>query len=611
MVVNPRTGLWILGLSAGVACGRSHRGLAENLGAAGVAGALASAGVGGTGIGEAGVGGRAVGGESVGGGAGTTTGGAPATGGVGGATAGAAGETSERPVDPSIGVPIPRLPENGDATGSVWVDSARAPRFSWEAVDGTTTEIVVDDSCENGNFQACDFPSPEWIASDAVEGFLVPPRGLPVNEFAPVGRRYFWRLRACTDDACSPWSSVRYVDVGRQHGDFNGDGYADVVLGNQGTVTMRGRAIVGFGPRPSERTVIVVGSEEAQAQDRFGFVTEPVGDLDGDGFADLLITAPGAEQTSGFAVVYFGSESFDDASRHVTLRVDGDAPGDRFGELGVAAGDVDGDGQRDFVLGFLAPGSPPLRFLRGSSRNVIPADLPIPQSEEFVDRVSVGDITGDGHPDLLAVNVSGDGDYLVHYDLLRGGPDGFGEPSLIHERTGYPVASYAIFADVNGDGFREVGRPFNAGATVSENRVDVSLGADPFVLDDSIVWPGMMVEGEPGPYGELQAPVAAGDVNGDGFDDAFVGVSWHTTTRVETRLFLGGGAPRSEPAAIYGFERELLFVSTGIPVAVGDVNGDGYDDLFLKETFGSSGEIFFGGAEPDAESDDQIALPLQ
>jgi hypothetical protein len=119
----------------------------------------------------------------------------------------------------------------------------------------------------------------------------------------------------------------------------------------------------------------------------------------------------------------------------------------------------------------------------------------------------------------------------------------------------------------------------------------------------------------PGPdttlYGELGGPISAGDVNGDGFDDALVGAAWHGSPLVQVSLYLGGGGSRSSPDAVYTVRGELLFISTGVPKAFGDVNGDGFDDVLLTEEYGNSGTLFFGGLDLDATADDEIAIPLE
>jgi hypothetical protein len=439
---------------------------------------------------------------------------------------------------------------------------------------------------------------------------IEPAVSLPVSETAPVGRRYYWRVRACAVMACSPWSAVRYVDVGRQQSDFDGDGYADVVLANTGNSAPRhGRVLVGFGPKPSARSLVLEEAPMPETQDRFGSAVGPLGDLDADGFADLLVTVPGEGggtdgASPGHALVYFGSARFGDEQEREILRVDGDAGS--FGFTAAPAGDVDGDGQKDFVITYPTP-----RLYRGSSRGVIATDLPLLEKGETVEQLSAGDVNGDGYADLLAV-MWAPADEHQRYGFVPGRSNGFGDASTLLETDAYAVAPFTIESDVNRDGFRDLAFAVNTGNTPDENRIDVSFGADPPVTDVALTWAGAMVtRPDTRFYGELTAPISAGDVNGDGFDDTLVGAAWHDSSLVQASLYLGGGGSRSTPDANYSVQRELLFISTGIPHTVGDVDGDGFDDVFLSEDFSNSGTLFFGGIDLDASADDAIALPRE
>ncbi|HEX6766050.1 MAG TPA: VCBS repeat-containing protein, partial [Polyangiaceae bacterium] len=324
-MATTRASLWLVVVATLAGCGKSQSRL-EAVGEAGGAPGEPDAGKGGAGA-HAGAG---------------TTGGAGGRGGSG------ASGAPDRPVDPSLTPPSLRLPQNGRATGSVWAEPTRRPRFVWDAQPDVTFEIEVDDSCDIGALESCEFPSPEWT-SEALLNEQTPPDDLPVSERAPVGRRYYWHVRACTSAACSPWSMVRYVDVGRQRSDFDGDGYADVVLSNAGNSAVDGRVLVGFGPEPSSRLVVLEDATRAGTPDRFGTVAKALGDMDGDGFADLLVTAAGDPMNlTGEALVFFGSATFSDAASVESLLVQG-GEGERLGGVAVAAGDVDGDGMQDFA----------------------------------------------------------------------------------------------------------------------------------------------------------------------------------------------------------------------------------------------------------------------
>ncbi len=157
-----------------------------------------------------------------------------------------------------------------------------------------------------------------------------------------------------------PYSYLRPVLAGG--GDLNGDGYPDVIVGDPGhgenaPVPRSGRALVFMGGPSGYPTAPTYElSLPAMGDDRFGSAVAFAGDLDGDGRQDIVVGAPGRYsnglEQSGAVYVYFGP-----------LRASGQPPdlslgGDRFesalGSAFAVAGDVDGDGIDDLVVG--APG---------------------------------------------------------------------------------------------------------------------------------------------------------------------------------------------------------------------------------------------------------------
>lgn len=592
-----RISLWLFALGVVAGCGRSRPGF-EPLEDVGGAGRESAGGENG------GTGGRAGSGTTggVGGRAGSAT-----TGGAGGRAGSGTGGVAGRPVDPSLAPPVLRLPQNGHATGSVWSERARRPGFVWDLQPDVTFELEVDDSCEIGALESCEFPSPEWTGEFSVND-VMPPEGLPVSERAPVGQRYFWRVRSCTSAACSPWSMVRYVDVGRQKSDFDGDGYADVVLPNSGNSALNGRVLVGFGPEPSRRVVVLEDAMRETVPDRFGEVAKPLGDMDGDGFADLLVTASGdLTNPPGSVHVFFGSSTFSDAARRESLRLEGDDDGDRLGSA-IPAGDVDADGMQDFVV----DSYPPDPWLyRGIFRDVSTTKIPVVRSGEALYGVSAGDVTGDGYSDVLAFSVVRGDNLPGRYDLLRGSLTGLAAPSATAQvdGDGLPVATWAIIGDVNGDGFSDFGYAKHDQADLQASHIEVSLGSETPLLDTAFTWAAGIPDDAQ--YVDLGGPIPAGDVNGDGFEDSLVAFSRHISDIVQANLYLGGRGARDAPDAVYAFQTGLvLFVSTSFPTGTGDVNGDGFDDVFLYEDFGHTGQLFFGGSALDTVPDDALELPF-
>ena len=288
-------------------------------------------------------------------------------------------------------------------------------------------------------------------------------------------------------------------------GDVNGDGLSDVVIGTEGNGNSReGRsAYVVFGKRSTD-TVLLNAADLANKGVRIngdrpdlpGAAVAGAGDVNRDGYADVLVGAPWADANgrlnSGSVYLIFGRKGhatvwLDDIAAR-GMRIDGAAAGDRLGAAVSRAGDVDGDGRSDLLLG--APdtdlgggpgdGDAYVVFFRGAAT---PSDLAALGSGGLA-------IHTLNFPDDLARSVAaaGDVDGDGHADLLVGAPEtGFG--------NAFPGAAYLVLGRAAGGSLdaRELGQA------------------------------GRVIRG-PGPDDRLGTSVAGlGDVTGDGRPDIAVG----------------------------------------------------------------------------------------
>ena len=182
-------------------------------------------------------------------------------------------------------------------------------------------------------------------------------------------------------------------------GDVDGDGVPDVAAG---------AVQPGFGPTyPVGPGYLIVGSGATGTVlrlftgttngDRFGTAVSGPGDVDGDGRADVLIGAPGAAGQAGEAKLFSG------ATGAVLLLFPGSPPADRQGFATTAAGDVNGDGVPDVAIG--APG-----FGVGGRATIFSGANGTPvlsvSGANLGDNLGyslsgAGDLDGDGAPDLL------------------------------------------------------------------------------------------------------------------------------------------------------------------------------------------------------------------
>lgn len=337
-------------------------------------------------------------------------------------------------------------------------------------------------------------------------------------------------------------------------GDVNNDGLDDAIIGAPGykTVFKVGRAFVYQGDPGLGLTIEHTWSYTGTVQDGdFGAAVTGAGDVNGDGIDDIVVGAPyynvpEIEDNEGAIYVFFGHEGSGPSEQPDWL-IDSDQPGAWFGWSVSAVGDVNNDGYDDLIAGaprYVNPTSgvregAVFLFLGGESQPAGAAWVAYGWQEYAQFGASVagaGDVNGDGHPDIVVGAPGYDRPFIGEIGAafaFCGNGSSFSSDhcwmaygSSLGGRFGTSVGGAG---DVNADGFDEVivGAPLHLerlpDGTQPEGAAFVYFGSATGLSP----WAGWKARGDKSRT-EFGASVgSAGRVTIADVDSVFIGSPWY------------------------------------------------------------------------------------
>ena len=427
-------------------------------------------------------------------------------------------------------------------------------------------------------------------------------------------------------------------------GDVNGDGYVDAIIGaynysdgqtNEGRVTLYLGAPTGLSATPSWTF------ESNQAGAQLGDKISGVGDVNGDGYDDVALGAVAYDSSytdEGKAYLFLGSPS--GLSSTPAWSLNGGQTGAAFGSCVRPAGDVNGDGYADVIVGAwlydtnLIDAGKAFVYLGGPSGL---ATTPVwTGNGEAAGAVygyfvnTAGDVNHDGYDDIVVGSrrysgggITREGKVYVYYGSPTGPSPTAGWTKTGGQARGEFGAAVGTAGDVNGDGYDDlvVGAFRQSAPDSAEGRAYVFLGG-PAGLASTPAW---TAEGNQ-KNAEFGYSLGAGDINHDGYSDVMVSAVTYTVNGLADAgricMYRGGaGGLATSPAWTYDGDQAGERLGDMVTI-LGDVDRDAFEDigagaLYHDNAFVDSGRafLFYGCADelttrvsPVAEGERPLAL---
>lgn len=354
-------------------------------------------------------------------------------------------------------------------------------------------------------------------------------------------------------------------------GDVNGDGYADMIAGLSGYNSFTGRAYIYFGGSAYD-TIPDVTFNGLISNSQFGYSVSDAGDVNNDGFGDVIVSY-GNGSSNGAYIYYGGNPMNNIPDVNIMLPSTSDAKN----SLVRSAGDINGDGYDDVLAGNELTGLVKVYFGGNPMNNVL--DLTFTKESNGTgfgySFSKAGDINDDGYSDVIigAYNHNLRGKVYLYF----GGavPDNVPDRVFHGDSLGRNLGRSVSYAgDVNGDGIDDF--VFSGSNLNAMGKVYLHFGSTAADTVADVISPGRYFE-----YGFGYNICGAGDINNDGYDD--VAIAIYNNNEASFKFLYGGLDINPFASGQYinpsdNIVRDITLSSISF---TGDLDNDGYDELIM------------------------------
>jgi ankyrin repeat protein len=387
-------------------------------------------------------------------------------------------------------------------------------------------------------------------------------------------------------------------------GDVDGDAYDDILIGGHAHNNVRGRVYLFYGGPVMDTTadLILEGQNEG---DCFG-AWVVCGDIDNDGYADIVVGAGQYSERRGRAYLYWGSDC-NSMDANPDKIFDGEAEEDsQFGVGNHAIYDIDNDGYNDIILGAPHPGASRDRAGRaylyyGNTKELMDTSPDLIFTGEkprdwFGYTIGCGDVDNDGYGDIVIGGWARRGRALLYYGANKSNMDA--KADVVFEVESERFGCGIVCFDQNRDGYDDVviGAP---GYNHRQGRAYLYYGDSKRSMN---IDPDMVFDGEvEGSYGLGPVQVVCGDIDGDNVNDIIIGANRFRQRTGRAYVYWGKDLSTPDPKPGRILTGENPNDTFGFGSACGDVNNDGFDDLVVGAHYYKGGAkqgrayLYYGG----------------